>query len=187
MKQRRKKLTPKQYSRMVARTQRYVDRAFFYRRASWPDGPDRYGFLGPTKPSQVGAVVDLANHGAQHWEVLVIVYCEDAQGNKYRQAAFHRTEQRFAAWRMKEDEHGKPIVDEKGHAEMEDQLMPIIKACKEGAEAAVNHNHVKDIAVVMRPWSKQWPSMEPVLRKIQKDLDLEDWEVVELPREEEAA
>ncbi len=177
MKNRQKKLTQNQYQQMVKRCQRYVDRSYFYRMASLNGGPDRYGFLGPSRPSQEGATIDLAQRGAQHWEIMVIVYCEDTRGDQYREAVTHRTEQRIKAWRPREDEHGEFVRDDDGQIDYEDQLLPIIKACKEAAEASVNHRHIKDIAVIMRPWSKAWPSMAPVLKRLQKELSLQDWEI----------
>lgn len=181
MSKRARKLTRHQQNTMAQRSQRQVNLAYFYRRGSWADILDRHGFLGPVPIDKRMAVLRMANQAPQHWEILCIVYCRAQDGSEYREFADARTSQRIAAWRERRDDAGKVLRDEDGEILMEDQLLPIIRPTLEAAEAGCNPNHIIDRAVIMRPWSPNWPSMLPVLRRLQHDLgltaeEIEQWE-----------
>ncbi|WP_043530410.1 hypothetical protein [Litchfieldella xinjiangensis] len=178
---RARKLTRAQHNTMTARSQRQVNLVFFYRRGSWDSEIDRHGFLAPVDSAKHMAILRMANLAPQHWEVLCIVYCRAQDGSEYREFASGRTNQRIAAWRHRRDDSGKLMLDEEGGPLMEDQLLSIIRETLEAAESGCNPNHIIDRAVIMRPWSANWPSMLPVLRRLRTELDLtnddlEQWE-----------
>lgn len=177
MGKRHRKPNRRQQDVMTSRSQRWVNLVYFHRRASYGIEHDRHGFLAPVPPDKQNAVLGMAERSPQLWEVLCIVYCRAQDGSQYREMADSRTHQRIAAWQARTDEQGQAIRDEDGRPEFEDQLLPIIQQALEAAEAGCNPNHIIDRAVIMRPWSPNWPSMLPVLRRLQHDLSLTDEEI----------
>ncbi|MFG6159678.1 hypothetical protein ACGTNG_12800 [Halomonas sp. 1390] len=177
MKKRSRKLSRRQQDVMTGRSQRWVNLAYFHRRAGYGLEHDRHGFLAPVPADKQNAVLGMAERSPQLWEVLCIVYCRARDGSQYRELADSRAHQRIAAWRARTDDQGQVIRDEDGRPEFEDQLLPIIQQTLETAEASCNPNHIFDRAVIMRPWSPNWPSMLPVLRRLRHELDLTDEEI----------
>lgn len=185
MSKRKKKLTRRQYDRMTTRCQRFVNLTYFYRRGTWEDKSDRYGFLAPVPMAKRGETVRLANLAPQHWQILCIVYFRDPWGKEYREHAWVRTNQRLAAWLPMTDEQGEPIRDENGDVLYEDQLSPLIEPTLRAAEDGGNARQIIDRAVVLRPWSKAWPSIAPTLRRLREPLELSEEEIQALTLEEE--
>ncbi|MBW5800638.1 hypothetical protein [Halomonas elongata] len=188
---RNRKLTQRQKNTMASRSQRAVSTVYVYRRGSWEQGGDddpgdRYGFLAPVHPSKRPTVLRMAHLAPQHWEITCIVYCRAQDGSEYRETAAVRTSQKFAAWLERRDESGKIVRDDSGQPVFDDQLSPIIRDTMEAAEAGCNPNHIVDRGVILRPWSRNWPSVIPVLKRLRDELDLTDSEIEEF-QEWEAA
>ena len=183
MSKRRKKLTRKQYDVMTRRSQRFVNAVYFYRRGSWDEEIDRHGFLAPVPVDKRQEVLRMANLAPQHWEIACIVYFRDPWGREYRQTAGTRTTQRLAAWVPMTGDDGEILRDDQGEVLYRDQLTPIIEPTLAAAEDGGNPKQIIDRAVVLRPWSPQWPSIMPVLRQVAGALDLAPSELEELSEE----
>ncbi len=183
MSKRRKKLTRKQCDVMQKRAQRFVNLTYFYRRGSWFEEIDRHGFLAPVPLDKRQETLRMANLAPQHWEIACIAYFKDRWGKEYRQTAGTRTTQRLAAWVPERDNDGEILRDDDGSVRYRDQLTPLIEPTLAAAEEGGNPRQLIDRAVVIRPWSPQWPSIMPVLRQVASDLDLAPNELEELGEE----
>jgi len=143
----------------LSRSQRFINTMFLWRHSSVNDGADNYGWLAPIPAHKKPYIIDLAVYSPNHWHVMAIVFCETQDGAKYRGFADYRTEQAFAARHI---------------ADNDDQLGKILQAVMLEAESDVNANHVVDRAIIIRPWSRAYPSMQPVLERLKDRLGISE-------------
>lgn len=129
----RRKRTP---THERSRSQRMVNTGFIWRRSTTRDGDDNIGFIAPVPMGKRSKVLELMVYAPQHWHLVAIVYCLDAQGGSYRSFAEHRTNQRVSArdWRTEED-----------------QLSPLLRSTLDAARDGVNPRQIVDTAMIMRP------------------------------------
>lgn len=135
-----------------------------YMEDGWPDLEEFYGFRTFVDPRHRVDYYNLALGLPHRWQAVAIVYLRDHWGKRYRHFGLAKTSQSF-----------------KGIGE---GITPLINAVADRLESELNTKHIYGRAVVFSPYSEQFNSLIPVLRREKERLRLTDDDIDKVAVEE---
>jgi hypothetical protein len=130
----------------------------------WDDLEEFFGFRGFIDPKHQVDYYNLALALPQRWQAIAIVYLCDNWGNRYRSFGVAKTRQQF-----------------KGIGE---GISPLINQIADQIEAGLNKKHIYGRAVVFSPYSDEFNSLVPILRREKARLRLFGEDIDQIAEEE---
>lgn len=129
-----------------------------------PDLEEGYGFRGVVKRMHQHQYHNLALALPMRWQAVAIIYLKDNWGKYYREFSFAITNQAF-----------------KGIGQ---GISPLINLIAERAEKQLNTKHIYARAVMFSPYSEEFSSLIPLLKREMDNLKLVESDIEALAQEE---